>query len=245
MVEITKTELRNQLHPMISQLADLILNQWSSNLELSPYDVPSGLGYIEGKLEGEKLTIQNHCYQTTELRKLHLELAKVGKNLDILHCVMFPNPTYSLPIFGCDIVVGRGEVSAAIADLSPVNSDNTLPISYQQALNTLPELNFSQVRQLPDWGDIFSDYVIFIRPGNSQEIDSFLTRIDQFLSIHTSLAATAQPATTETQQANLARQHYYCTKQRQNDKTRRVLAQAFGSTWADEYFNNILFDLPT
>lgn len=244
MIEIAKTELREQLHPMISQLAEIILTQWSNNLILSPYQIPSELGYVEGKLEGEKITIQNHCYQTPQLRKLHLELAKVGKNLDVLHCVMFPNPAYTLPIFGCDIVVGRGEVSAAIVDLSPVSLDHSLPENYQQALASLPELNFSQVRQLPEWGDIFSEYVVFIRPSNTQEIAEFLTRVDQFLSIHTSLAAIAQPAKMEKQQLNLARQHYYCTKQRQNDKTRKVLEKAFGTTWAEEYFNNILFDLP-
>ncbi|TVQ46222.1 MAG: phycocyanobilin:ferredoxin oxidoreductase [Gloeocapsa sp. DLM2.Bin57] len=244
MIEIAKTELREQLHPMISQLADIILTQWSNNLKLSPYQIPSELGYVEGKLEGEKITIQNHCYQTPQLRKLHLELAKVGKNLDVLHCVMFPNPAYTLPIFGCDIVVGRGEVSAAIVDLSPVSLDHSLPENYQQALASLPELNFSQVRQLPEWGDIFSEYVVFIRPTNTQEIADFLARVDQFLSIHTSLAAIAQPATMERQQLNLARQHHYCTKQRQNDKTRKVLEKAFGTTWAETYFNNILFDLP-
>jgi phycocyanobilin:ferredoxin oxidoreductase len=244
MIEIAKTELREQLHPMISQLADIILNQWLNNLNLSPYQIPSELGYVEGKLEGEKITIQNHCYQTTQLRKLHLELAKVGKNLDVLHCVMFPNPAYTLPIFGCDIVVGRSEVSAAIVDLSPVSYDRSLPKKYQQALTSLPELEFSQIRQLPEWGDIFSDYVLFIRPTNEQEIIAFLQRVEQFLCIHTSLAAIAQPVNTEKQQINLARQHYYCTKQRQNDKTRKVLEKAFGPTWAEEYFNNILFDLP-
>jgi phycocyanobilin:ferredoxin oxidoreductase len=57
---------------------------------LSPYPMPESLGYVEGRLEGEKLTIENRCYETPQFRKLHLELAKVGTTLDILHCVMFP-----------------------------------------------------------------------------------------------------------------------------------------------------------
>jgi phycocyanobilin:ferredoxin oxidoreductase len=240
----TKTDLRNQQHPMICQLADLILDSWSNNFSLSPYSIPTELGYVEGKLEGEKLIIQNYCYQTLQLRKLHLELAKVGESLDILHCVMFPNPAYSIPIFGCDIVVGRKEVSAAIADLSPATPDKTLPSTYQQALGKLPESNFSQIRQLPEWGDIFSDYVLFIRPTNDQEIQDFLTRVNQFLSIHASIINSSQPVSHEIQQANLSGQAYYCNKQRQNDKTRRVLEKAFGSTWAEEYLETMLFDLP-
>jgi len=244
MVEIAKTEFKEQLHPMVSQLADLILGQWSTHLNLSTYTIPEDLGYVEGKLEGEKLTIQNYCYQTPQLRKLHLELAKVGKSLDILHCVMFPNPAYSIPIFGCDIVVGKGEVSAAIADLSPVNPDKSLPPEYQEALDSLPSFNFTQVRQLPDWGDIFSNYVLFIRPSNAEEVAEFLKIVEEFLTIHTKFSAIAKPADIDTQQSNFTRQHYYCTKQRQNDKTRRVLEKAFGSNWAETYFNKILFDLP-
>lgn len=245
MVKTIKSQLQAEQHPLIRRLAQLILNHWSSHLNLSPYPLPSELGYVEGRLEGEKLTIENHGYQTTHFRKLHLELAKVGKTLDILHCVMFPNPEYEIPIFGCDIVVGRGEVSAAIADLSPVSAEKTLPLNYQQALNQLPPVAFSQVRQLPDWGDIFSDYVVFIRPSNSQEMDDFIRRIDQFLQIHSSLAQQAQPSSQCVQEANLAGQHYYCNKQRQNDKTRRVLEKAFGPQWAETYFNTVLFDLPT
>ncbi|ELR98424.1 phycocyanobilin:ferredoxin oxidoreductase [Gloeocapsa sp. PCC 73106] len=239
-----KTQLQVEQHPLIRQLAELILNHWSEHLHLSPYIIPSELGYVEGRLDGEKLTIENHCYQTTQFRKMHLESAKVGKTLNILHCVMFPNPEYELPIFGCDMVVGRGEVSAAIADLSPVNTDKTLPVNYQQALAQLTPITFTQVRQLPEWGDIFSKYVVFIRPRNSQEIEAFFERIAELLRIHTSLAQQTQPSTKAKQEANLAGQHYYCNKQRQNDKTRRVLEKAFGAKWAETYFNTILFDLP-
>ena len=127
--------LRNRQHALICQLAECIEKVWQSNLELSPYRVPEGLGYIEGHLEGEKLVIENLCYQAPQFRKLHLELAQVGNGLDILHCVMFPNPEYALPIFGADIVGGRGgAISAAIADLSPVNAGRSLPVRYNQAL---------------------------------------------------------------------------------------------------------------
>jgi phycocyanobilin:ferredoxin oxidoreductase len=85
------------------------------------------MGYVEGRLEGEKLIIENRCYQTPQFRKMHLELAKVGNMLDILHCVMFPRPEYALPMFGCDLVGGRGQISAAIVDLSPVNAERSYP----------------------------------------------------------------------------------------------------------------------
>lgn len=244
MLDTTSDQLRPQLHPLIQKLAVTITSAWQDNLELSPYTLPSDLGYIEGKLEGEKLTIENSCYQSREFRKLHLELAKVGKNLDILHCVMFPHSEYPLPMFGCDIVAGRGEVSAAIADLSPLNASHTLPIAYEQALAELTRLEFSQVRELPEWGDIFSSYVLFIRPSNLAEGEQFVQRVADFLRIHTHLATSTNPVDSKTQKEHLKAQYNYCDKQRQNDKTRRVLVKAFGETWAERYMNTILFDTP-
>lgn len=103
-------------HPLIAQLAKTIEAIWQNQFVLYPYQIPKDLGYIEGSLEGERLTIENHCYQTVQFRKIHLELAKVGQHLDILHCVMFPRTNFPLPIFGVDIVAGRGQISAAIVD---------------------------------------------------------------------------------------------------------------------------------
>jgi len=234
--------IREQQHPLIRQLADCIESTWQRHLDLSPYHLPAEMGYVEGRLEGEKLTIENHCYQTSQFRKMHLELAKVGANLDILHCVMFPRPEYALPMFGTDLVGGRGQISAAIADLSPISADHTLPAPYYPALAALPTLNFSQPRDLPDWGNIFSEFCLFIRPGSPEEEAVFLSRVADFLDIHCQQAVAAQPLPPEQQAQIRAGQRNYCTKQQQNDKTRRVLEKAFGSEWAERYMTTVLFD---
>ncbi len=235
--------LRNRQHPLIHRLADTIENTWKTHLELSPFQIPAGLGYVEGALEGEKLVIENHCYQAPQFRKLHLELAQVGTGLDILHCVMFPNPQYALPIFGADLVGGKAGISAAIADLSPVNPERSLPASYQQALSALPNLTFSQPRALPDWGDIFSDFCLFVRPMGALEEDAFLQRVQDFLTIHCQFASVEPPLTSDAAIAQIiAGQKYYCTKQQQNDKTRRILEKSFGAEWAEQYMTTMLFD---
>jgi phycocyanobilin:ferredoxin oxidoreductase len=112
-----KSLSQERQHPLICQLATAITTSWEQTLDLSPYDIPEDLGYIENQLEGETLVIENYCYQTPQFRKLHLELAQIGNGLDILHCVMFPREDYLLPLFGTDIVSARGQVSAAIVDL--------------------------------------------------------------------------------------------------------------------------------
>lgn len=240
----SKPSIREQQHPLIRQLADCIESSWHRYLDLSPYELPAEMGYVEGRLEGEKLTIENRCYQTPQFRKMHLELAKVGNMLDILHCVMFPRPEYALPMFGCDLVGGRGQISAAIADLSPVNSDRILPDAYRNELLALPTPEFSQSRELPEWGEIFSEFCLFIRPANPEEENQFLSRTEEFLRIHCTQATQSSPVSDEQQAELLAGQRFYCTQQQQNDKTRRVLEKAFGADWAEHYMTSVLFDLP-
>lgn len=242
MSETSTLSLRSQQHPLICQLANSIEAIWQKHLQLSPYLLPDDLGYVEGKLEGERLVIENRCYQAPQFRKLHLELARVGTSLDILHCVMFPRSEYALPMFGTDLVGGRGQISAAIADLSPLNANRTLPENYHQALGALPNPEFSQPRELPAWGDIFSPFCLFIRPGSGEEEGKFLGRVEEFLEIHCQQAIASQPVSTAEQAEILAAQRYYCTKQQQNDKTRRVLEKAFGIEWAERYMTGVLFD---
>jgi len=244
MSTISTSSLRMQQHPLIRQLADCIEETWNKYLEISPYHLPSELGYVEGRLEGEKLIIENRCYQTPQFRKMHLELAKVGSMLDILHCVMFPRPEYDLPMFGCDLVSGRGQISAAIVDLSPTNSAPALPGVYTGALSALPVVSFCEPRELPQWGDIFSEFCIFVRPTSSQEETAFLQKVQDYLEIHCQTATASKPLAEEQISQNLAGQLNYCTKQQKNDKTRRVLEKAFGSAWAEHYMSTVLFDLP-
>jgi len=244
MLTISTCSLREQQHPLVRKLADCIESNWQRYLQLSPYQLPAELGYVEGRLEGERLTIENRCYQTPQFRKMHLELAKIGKKIDILHCVMFPRPEYALPMFGCDLVAGKGKISAAIADLSPVNSELILPSAYRHKLQALPKLEFQEHRSLPAWADIFSEFCLFVRPSSPEEESQFLYWVDSLLQIHCAHAANALPVSPEQQAEIMAGQRYYCTKQQKNDKTRRVLEKAFGAEWAELYMTSVLFDLP-
>ena len=245
MVVTIPHSLRERQHLLIRQLADRIETAWEQYLTLSPYQIPEDLGYVEGSLEGEKLIIENRCYQTSQFRKLHLELAKVGDRLDILHCVMFPRPHYNLPIFGVDLVGSAGGIGAAIVDLSPVNKDCLLPHAYKRVLANLPQIKFTQPRDLPKWGNIFSEFCLFVRPINHAEESLFLERVREFLILHCQNAIAASPVGSQIKQLQIiAAQRYYCSQQQQNDKTRRVLEKSLGKAWTDRYMTQMLFDCP-
>ncbi len=243
MIVTIPSSLREGQHLLICQLANYIEQIWQQYLTLSDYQIPEDLGYVEGSLEGEKLIIENRCYQTPEFRKLHLELARVGDRLDILHCVMFPRPNYDLPVFGVDLVGSRAGIGAAIVDLSPVNRDRTLPDVYRRVLTALPAIDFAQPRALPEWGDIFSEFCLFIRPSDRTEEILFLDRVREYLTLHCQQAIATHPIVSTDRQAEiLAGQNYYCSKQQQNDKTRRVLEKSLGKAWTDRYMTQMLFD---
>jgi len=87
--------------------------------------MPAELGYVEGRPEGEKLTIENRCKRPSFGKCTWA--GKVGTMLDILHCVMFPVRNTPTDVW-CDLVGGRGQISAAIAD-PPLNLIGQCPVS--------------------------------------------------------------------------------------------------------------------
>ena len=233
-----------ELHPLVLSLKELIKSRWDEfpNLQRSPLDPKHQL--IEAKLEGEDLIINNQVLTCRGMRKLHLEVALLGKGLQILHCVFFPDPCFDLPIFGLDVVVGPLGVSAAIVDLSPVSAE--LPKSVVSDLERIVIPSFQQVRELPSWGTIFSPFVQFIRPSNANEEKWFYEMVDGYLKTVISALLIAIPETSS--MASTIQRHKgqinYCQKQKLNDKTRRILEKAFNQSWANWYIEELLFDEP-
>ncbi len=232
------------LHPLVEDLAASIRTCWADLPDLAPLAVDPELEAISGSLDGEALFIRNELHSSRGLRKLHLETARLGLGLQILHCVWFPDPRFDLPVFGADIVASPAGVSAAIMDLSPVRQD--LPEGIRSALDARPQRHYSQPRELPPWGSIFSSHVRFVRPADAEEEQTFVEEVAEALGIlaeacrHTPAQAADDPATVNRWQGQLS----YCRQQKQNDKTRRVLEKAFNPAWAERYIEDLLFDDP-
>jgi phycocyanobilin:ferredoxin oxidoreductase len=232
------------LHPLVDALAEQIRRQWSDLPEIAPLPVDPDLEAISGSLDGERLFIRNELRRCRGLRKLHLETARLGAGLQILHCVFFPDPRFDLPIFGADIVASPAGISAAIADLSPTRDH--LPEGITAGLEALARHPFSQPRELPAWGTIFSPHVRFVRPVTAQEEAWFLEEVSGLLDVLKTaiLGAEAQASDDPATIFRYHRQLEYCQQQKRNDKTRRVLEKAFNPSWANRYIQELLFDDP-
>ena len=221
---------------------ELIKNRIKSLTDVEPLYIEPKLNKIYSNINKDDLFIINEFYQAKGFRKIHLEVAKLGKSLQILHCVFFPDPCYELPIFGTDLVVNSNNISAAIVDLSPVGKN--LPDSLISQIRSLEVPKFNESGKLPEWGFIFSPYVCFIRPVDSLEEKLFLELIDQYLSLLLSLLVKVSKDEINSLDTmnRLNYQKRYCLNQKRNDKTKGILTNFFGSSWADEYINKILFE---
>ena len=232
------------IHPLVDGLAARIRTGWQQLPDLQPLAVDPDLEAISGSLDGEALFIRNELRRCRGLRKLHLETARLGAGLQILHCVFFPDPRFDLPVFGADIVAGPAGVSAAIVDLSPVTEH--LPERLTQALSALPVRHYSQERELPAWGSIFSPFVRFVRPADRAEEEAFMADVSAVMGVlaEAVVAEHPQPCDHPATVGRWQGQLRYCRHQKRNDKTRRVLEKAFNPAWADRYIEELLFDDP-
>ena len=234
--------IQSKLNPLLLEVFELIKNRINSLTDLEPLYIAPKLSNIYSNLNKEELFIINEFYQAKGFRKIHLEVAKLGKSLQILHCVFFPDPCYELPIFGADLVVNSNNISAGIVDLSPVGEN--LPDSLISQMRSLKVPKFTEPGKLPEWGFIFSPYVCFIRPVDCLEEKLFLELIDQYLSLLLSLLVRVRREEINSWDTmnRLNYQKRYCLNQKRNDKTRGILTKFFGSSWSDEYINKILFE---
>ena len=239
-----KTVFCNQskFNPLLLEAFKLIKNRINALTDVKPLNIDPNSIKIYSNLNKQELFINNEFYQAKGFRKIHLEVAKLGKSLEILHCVFFPDPCYELPIFGADLVFNSNNISAAIVDLSPVGKH--LPDSLISQMRSLKVPKFNEPGKLPEWGFIFSPYVCFIRPVDILEEKLFLKLIDEYLSLL--LSSLVKVREDEINSFNtMDRFNYqkrYCLNQKRNDKTRVILTRFFGSTWADDYINKVLFD---
>ena len=190
---------------------------------------------------GRELTIENEFHEAKGFRKLHIEVAEFSKNLRILHAVFFPDPKFNIPIFGMDLVKINDIVSAAIVDLSPVSKNQEL--KYENLLYEVDKSSFTSLREIPNWGKIFSKNVFFASLKNKSEENGFCNLVNQYLSILIKISKEAKPEfNKEIIQERIDYQRNYCAQQMKNEKTSMVLLKYFDEKWVNNYIKTVLFD---
>ncbi len=235
---LTKTNLKD---PLILNLLQNIREQRSTLENLKNIKIDPNFTNIVSNQLGRELTIENEFHEAKGFRKLHIEVAEFSKNLRILHAVFFPDPKFDIPIFGMDLVKINNIVSAAIVDLSPVSVNQEL--KYEHLLYQVEKSSFTSLREIPDWGKIFSKNVFFASLKNKSEENDFCNVVNQYLSILINISKEAKPESNkEIIQERIDYQRNYCAQQMKNEKTSMVLLKYFNEKWVNNYIKTILFD---
>ena len=234
----TKTKL---IDPLILILLQNIRGHRSNLENLESIEVDPKLSNIISNEKGKELYIENEFHKAKGFRKLHIEVAEFSKRLKILHCVFFPDPKYDIPIFGMDLVKINEIVSAAIVDLSPSSKNQNL--KYDKLLSHIDKSIFENIREIPEWGDIFSENVFFASLKNESEKKAFCNIVDHYLFVLIQLSQNSTPDNDrEIIEERINFQKNYCLQQMKNEKTSLVLINYFEKKWVDEYIKKVLFD---
>ncbi len=235
---LTKNKL---IDPLILTLLQNIKGHRSNLENLECMQVDPKISNIISNQVGKELHIINEFYKARGFRKLHIEVAEFSKRLKILHCVFFPDPMYDIPIFGMDLVKVNEVVSAAIVDLSPSCKNQNK--KYDKLLPIIDRSVFESKRDIPEWGDIFSENVFFASLKNESEKNTFCKIVDNYLSVLINLSKTACPdSDQDIINERIYYQKKYCIQQMKNEKTSLVLLRYFDKQWVDEYIKKVLFD---
>ena len=235
---LTKTKLTD---PLILDLLKIIREHRSMLRDLEPIKTDPNLTNIISNEVGRELFIENEFHKARGFRKLHVEVAEFSKNLKILHCVFFPDPKFDIPIFGMDLVKINDIVSAAIVDLSPVSQNQS--IKYEKSLSKVDKSSFTSLRDIPNWGGIFSENVLFASLKSKTEKIDFCRVVDQYLSVLIKLSKDAKAEfKDEIIRERIDYQKNYCLQQMRNEKTSMVLLKYFDEKWVNKYIKTVLFD---
>jgi len=235
---LTKTNLKD---PLILNLLQNIREHRSMLDNLKSIKIDPNLTNIISNEIGRELTIENEFHEAKGFRKLHIEVAEFSKNLRILHAVFFPDPKFNIPIFGMDLVKINDIVSAALVDLSQVSMHQEL--NYENLLYEVDKSSFTSLREIPDWGKIFSKNVFFASLKNKSEENGFCNLVNQYLSILINISKEAKPEfNKEIIQERIDYQRNYCAQQMKNEKTSMVLLKYFDEKWVNNYIKTVLFD---
>ncbi len=235
---LTKTKLTD---PLILKLLQNIRDHRSMLENLKNIKVDPNLTNIISNELGRELYIENEFHKAKGFRKLHIEVAEFSKNLKILHCVFFPDPKFDIPIFGMDLVKINDIVSAAIVDLSPVSQNQAF--KYEKSLSKVDKSSFTSLREIPNWGRIFSKNVLFASLKSESEENDFCRVVDQYLSVLIKLSKEAKlEFKEEIIQERIDCQKNYCVQQMKNEKTSMVLLKYFDEKWVNNYIKTVLFD---
>lgn len=180
------------------------------------------------------MTITNRCYSNRHFRRVHVEHAETSQGLQIVHHVTYPHPERDIPIFGIDLLYTSEKSIMGIIDFS-LDHQRPFWTSLFESITKKHDIG-GRPREIPYWGkEIFSDACIFVQEPDIDAFTSCAVDLQYAYIRHSWTAGLVDHGD------HAEFHHRYSMCQRQNTKTKGMLAASFGNTWAEEYMK-FMFD---
>jgi 15,16-dihydrobiliverdin:ferredoxin oxidoreductase len=193
----------------------------------------------------KKARIVNLCLTSKEYRKIRLTYYDAGENTQVFNAVMYPDPSYNMPILGVDLLAFNRKKYLAIVDFQPLHATETEhDAEFTHILKPIKEsyvnLSGRMSSKFYDETQFFSQQMLFSRFEDESIIQNELfPAFQQYLQTHLnllrSLPGNANP------EFVLQRQKAYDTYSAERDPATGLFTAMFGASWAMDYVHDFLF----
>jgi 15,16-dihydrobiliverdin:ferredoxin oxidoreductase len=193
----------------------------------------------------KKARIVNLCLTSKEYRKIRLTYYDAGENTQVFNAVMYPDPSYNMPILGVDLLAFNRKKYLAIVDFQPLHATETdHDAEFSHILKPIKEsyanLSGRMSSKFYDETQFFSQQMLFSRFEDASIIQNELfPAFQQYLQAHLdllrSLPGSADP------EFVLQRQKAYDTYSAERDPATGLFTAMFGVSWAMDYVHDFLF----
>ena len=231
-------------------------NKAFSIFKPKPYEVDNDFLYRESffgsSSNPKKVVLETWGLKTDKIRQARCACLQAGETTSVMNLVISPSNSYDLPFFGADFVtLPNGHLIAL--DLQPVLKDDI--IHTQHVWAKLQSIHANWQSKVPSGGDIPSEARQYFSPGFlwsriplGEDGDKLLSQVikpafDEYLNFFLDLVCNAKMVSQERSLSLLNGQKKYMRYRAEKDPARAMLRSFFGDSWAENYINNILFDL--
>lgn len=199
----------------------------------------------------KKARIVNLCLSSKEYRKIRLTYYDAGDTTQVFNSVMYPDPSYNLPILGVDLLAFNRKKYLAIVDFQPLHSDEAAHAAeFSTVLQPIKEsyahLSGKMSTKFYDETQFFSQQMLFSRFEDEGIIQAELfPAFQQYVAAHLQLlrGCVANGDDDDDTQAVLERQQAYDTYSAARDPATGLFTAMFGHDWAMDYVHDFLFSM--
>lgn len=163
----------------------------------------------------------NRVWTSSDYRRAHVDVvdARETKGLWMMHCCIFPHIHNPAPIFGFDVIAGKNKMTGCFIDYSQTGDPSHPMIEYFG--HEVSQYEWFKKRALPDWAQrIFSPYMVAAgNVSNETELEQISSLAHILVNHYLETVGETNNTVTDTTDA----QNYYCSNQKQNPHTPRVM----------------------